>query len=137
MRPTVEFKIVYDRLPEWTRDVERQVDLIIAKTCFDVLAAARAAAPVGTGALKNSGYAATPDRSDYQQAVAEARAAWERGGRRAAAVDPEAKPRRHQGIVHFPVEYAKWVELTVKQFLGPAVERYRRPFLEAMRRVVG
>lgn len=134
-----------DRLPVLTRQTARRLSQVVRKTAFDIVADAKPNTPVDTGALKNSIYVVTDQRSTYREAQAKADASVGRAGR---------KPRRHHpmatgasefaAIVGVGMEYGMAVEYgsdgrAPRPYIGPAVEHQRRQFpakcREAMRKV--
>lgn len=140
-RSLVAAKLVFNKLPALAGALAPLASQVVRKTAFDIMTGSQSAAPVDTGALKNSHYVATHDDSSYSRSVADAKAA-AAGKRRKVKVLPEVqRPGELQAVVAVAVEYAAPVEYGSSRrgatpYLTPAAEAQRKPFEQAMAQVV-
>ena len=140
-RPFIEFRLEYNHVGRIARELSDKVDAVVDKTAFDIQAEAQQniteLGAIDTGSMKASAYASTPKSSSYGAAAAEAR-----GLNPNAVIQSEERPGEHEAIVGIAVEHGIYNELgTVRMpprpFLGPAFEAMRRPFRQALRKVLG
>lgn len=138
-RITIVAKLKDDRLGRLSGELRRQAGLVVRATAMAIQAAAQNAAPVDTGALKNSIYTATARSSGYDKAQDKALRANPQ-----AQVLPEVEPPRDDltAIVAVGAEYGVYVEMgaegrPAQPYLGPAAEAARPAFEAAMRRLLG
>jgi HK97 gp10 family phage protein len=149
--------ITYDRIDELRGALRREASAAVRKAAYDIEAAAKQAAPVDTGFLRNSIYTVTSQGSRYGGAQARAenrrsekyagtrrsRRLGKRvsvGGRMLPEVDGPASDL--DAIVAVGAGYGAYVELGTSRmagrpFLGPAAEAVRPAFEAAMRRLLG
>lgn len=114
--------VTFNKLPAISAELQRVVSQIVRKAAFDIEAAAKAQAPVDTGALKNSIYTVTSDSSDYS-------------GGDMPQVDTPAND--HTAYVAVGMSYGIYQEygtshMPAQPYMTPAVEGVRPSFIAAM-----
>lgn len=111
-----------NHLPEMIDALHQAAGQVVKKTCFDIEARAKTAAPVDTGALKNSVYTVTSDSSDYS----------------AGGLPQVPAPADDQtGYVAVGMSYGIYQEygtshMPAQPYLTPAAEGVRPAFEQAM-----
>lgn len=129
MKPKVTWRIEFNDLPKIAAELPEIAGQVVRKTAFDAQAIAQDESAVDTGAQKASIYTSTDQGSDYSAAVSEAQSL-----RPGAPVVDEVTPERDlEAIVGVGVEYGIYNEYGGKAFMGPAAERVRGPFEQAMK----
>jgi len=109
------------------RELEPKAEALIDKTAFEIQARAQNAAPVDTGALRNSIYTVTQRSNGYRDAARRAKASNPK-----AVIAPFPEPSGNlEAHIGPSVEYAIYQEMGTSKmsahpFLVPAVEALRK-----------
>ncbi|HLH22445.1 MAG TPA: HK97-gp10 family putative phage morphogenesis protein [Chloroflexota bacterium] len=126
--------LTYAGLQAFRDSLHDRADEVIRKAAFDVEARAKQAAPIDTGALRNSIYTRTRKESGYGAA----RSAAQGANGQARMLPEHERPDDLAAVVAVGAEYGVYVELGTRRmgarpFLGPAAEAVRPAFVEAMK----
>lgn len=139
MRLSVSFRVT-NHTNGFSAAVERELEQAVVRSVMMVRAKAAQAAPVDTGALKNSIHTVTKRSSGYASAMARAQARPKRSSRTGEMVKtiphvfPEVKPRSaFEGICAVGVEYGAAQEFGIGRsgahpYMRPAIEHVRPLF---------
>ncbi len=123
--PPIQIITQFNKIPDLIKNLPTAVDKALDKGAALIEGAAKANAPVLTGALRASGYRITPLTNDYDANVAQAE-----------GLNPDMQAEEpgyvgpHEAVVGFAAHYAGYVHdgtarMAGRPFLMEATERYR------------
>ncbi len=118
--------------------LEDEADKVVRKFAFKIQAESQMAAPVDTGALRNSAFTKTSQGSSYQGAAATAK---RKNPNARIDEDISEDVEKGEAIIAYPMEYAIYVEMgtskmPARSFLTSAAESNNEPFSQALKDLV-
>ena len=127
-----------NRIAEISAAAEALLDQVVRKTAFDIERAAKEAAPVDTGALKNSIHTVVAGADGYDKAASAVRDKHPK----AEVFDKVEPDGPGEAVVAVAAGYGAYVEYgttraAAQPFLTPAVDAARNNFIKACGKAVG
>lgn len=118
--------------------LDDEADKVVRKYAFKIQADSQMAAPVDTGALRNSAFTKTSQGSTYQGAASAAR---NKNPDARIEDDISEDVDKGQAIIAYPMEYAIYVELgtskmPARSFLTSAAESNKNDFEQALKDLI-